>query len=94
MYLTLDAIDEFEYWENLYPFLRAAVKNGVKVFVTSRPIPDIEDAFVTDSQVEIKASRKDLQNYIESSLRESDVFNGISRVHNIVQAVVGRAGET
>jgi hypothetical protein len=89
----LDAIDEFEDRKNLYPFLHAAVNNGVKVFVTSRPIPDIEDAFVTHSQVEIRASCKDLQNYIESSLRESDVFNGISRVHNIVQAAVDHAGE-
>jgi hypothetical protein len=94
MYLILDAVDEFEDRKNLFPFLHAAVQAGLKVFVTSRSIPDIEDAFVGNGQIEIKASCKDLRKFVENSLRGSELCNSISSIHTIVEAVVDHAGET
>lgn len=91
-YLIIDALDEFGDRKTLIPILRESVKAGIKVFVTSRDIPDIRDAFRTERNVEIQASRSDLEIFVANSFEESEYYDSLSPNAAIVTTVVDQAG--
>lgn len=90
-YLIIDALDEFDDRKALIPILRELGKAGIKIFVTSRDIPDIRDAFRTERNLEIQASRSDLENFVGNSFQESDYYDSFSPNAAIVSAIVDQA---
>ena len=91
MYVVLDALDEFNDRRTLFPVLKEAVKSGVKMFATSRDLPDIRDALHNDRHVEIKANHEDLKIYVEDRLSDSD-FSGSAGTSRIVEVIVDHVG--
>jgi hypothetical protein len=91
-YIIIDAFDEFSDRKTLIPILRELAKTGIKVFVTSRDVPDIRDAFRAERNLEIQASRSDLENFVENSFQESDYYDSLGPSAAIVSAVVDQAG--
>jgi hypothetical protein len=89
-YLIIDALDEFDDRKALIPILRELGKAGIKIFVTSRDIPDIRDAFHTERNLEIQASRSDLENFVANSFQESDYYDSSPNAA-IVSAIVDQA---
>jgi hypothetical protein len=90
-YLIIDALDEFDDRKALIPILRELGKARMKVFVTSRDIPDIRDAFRTERSIEIQASRSDLENFVANSFQESDYYDSLNPNAAIVSAIVDQA---
>ena len=91
-YLVVDALDELADRKALIPILRELAKAGIKVFVTSRDIPDIRDAFRTERNIEIQASRSDLENFVANSFQETDYYDSSSPSVAIVSVIVDQAG--
>jgi hypothetical protein len=91
-YLIIDALDEFSDRKALIPILRELAKDGIKVFVTSRDTPDIRDAFSAERNLDIQASRSDLENFVASSLRECDYFDALSQNAAMISAIVDQSG--
>ena len=91
-FLIIDALDEFSDRKTLIPILRILANAGIKVLVTSRHIPDIYDAFHKERNLEIQASRSDLENFVANSLRESDYYDTFSPNAGIVSTIVDQAG--
>jgi hypothetical protein len=90
-YLIIDALDEFDDRKALIPILRELGKAGIKIFVTSRDIPDIRDAFHTERNLEIQATRSDLENFVANSFQENDYYDSVSPNAAIVSAIVDKA---
>ena len=91
-YLIVDALDELADRKVLIPILRDLAKAGIKVFVTSRDIPDIRDAFRTERNIEIQASRSDLENFVANSFKGSDYYDSSGPSVAIVSVIVDQAG--
>lgn len=89
-FLVLDALDEFDDRKNLYPVLKQLVKAGWHVMATSRALPDISDAFRNYAQIEIEATKSDLETYVAQRLTESD-FDTISGNQSILRSIVDKA---
>ncbi|RXW15995.1 hypothetical protein EST38_g9860 [Candolleomyces aberdarensis] len=89
-FLVVDALDEFDDRKNLYPVLKQLVQAGWHVMATSRSLPDIADAFRNHPQIEIKATKSDLETYVAHRLTESD-FDTISGNKSILADIVDRA---
>jgi hypothetical protein len=91
-YLVIDALDELGDRKALIPILQELSNAGIKVFVTSRDIPDIQDAFHTKKSIEIQASRSDLENFVVNSFQENDYYGSLNAQAAIVSAIVDQAG--
>lgn len=70
LYLVIDALDEAMDKNETYAKLLNAVEElqeeaNLRVFITSRSIPEITERFEPDSMLEIRASREDLQQYLD-----------------------------
>ncbi|KAJ2930181.1 hypothetical protein H1R20_g6860, partial [Candolleomyces eurysporus] len=89
-FLVVDALDEFDDRKNLYPVFKQLVQAGWHVIATSRALPDIADAFRNHPQIEIEASKSDLEIYVAHRLTESD-FDTISGNKSILDAIVDKA---
>ncbi|KAJ6474851.1 ankyrin repeat-containing domain protein, partial [Mycena sanguinolenta] len=89
--IVLDALDELEDRKLLLPLLDECVTAGCRIFATSRPLPDIADAFAASEQVELEANRDDLKLFVQSELHKSD-FRDISSTSDIVDKIVDQAG--
>ncbi|KAF5317186.1 hypothetical protein D9611_003778 [Ephemerocybe angulata] len=90
-FLILDALDEFDDRRTLFPILKQLVHGGWRVMVTSRQLPDIEDALRSYPQVEVTATKEDLELYVSRRLEESD-FESISNNLSIISSIVDKAG--
>lgn len=69
-YLVIDALDEAMDKSETYAKLLNAVEElqeeaNLRVFITSRSIPEITERFEPESMLEIRASREDLQQYLD-----------------------------
>lgn len=93
-FLIVDALDELDNRKAIFPILRDAVKAGLRVFATSRGIPDIRDAFGKDCQIEIEASQSDLEDFIDSGLQESELYDTISAASGVISTIVDHSGGT
>ncbi|CAG9980499.1 unnamed protein product [Clonostachys byssicola] len=70
LYLVIDALDEAMDNNETYAKLLNAVEElqeegNLRVFITSRSIPEIMERFEPESMLEIRASREDLQQYLD-----------------------------
>lgn len=70
LYLVIDALDEAMDKNETYAKLLNAVEElqeeaNLRVFITSRSIPEITERFEPESMLEIRASREDLQQYLD-----------------------------
>jgi hypothetical protein len=92
VYLIIDALDELDDRKAFIPILRELARIGIKVFVTSRDIPDIRDAFRTQRNIEIQASRADLESFVANSFEDNDYCDSPNANSAIVSAIVDQAG--
>lgn len=92
VYLVIDALDELHDRKIFIPILRDLAKAGIKVFVTSREIPDIQDAFHTERKIEIQASRADLENFVANSFQENDYCDSLKVDSVVISAIVDQSG--
>lgn len=90
-YIILDALDELDDRKSLLPFLsKLTQRAGCHVFVTSRHIPDVADAFDGFQQVELEADRADLKLYIEKELQAGDLAHTTTS-GDIVNAIIDQS---
>lgn len=76
IYIVIDALDEYsEDSHGWVPFIEAlkSANLGANLFVTARPLPNIEQGFADVLKVEIMAQEEDITAYISSEL-ESPVL--------------------
>lgn len=72
-YIIIDALDECTTKQNsrdtLIRELRALqVGTDVRLFFTSRPVPDVTAYFLSSATLEVKAAREDVRRYIEGQM--------------------------
>ncbi|KAG8525700.1 uncharacterized protein KY384_000460 [Bacidia gigantensis] len=91
IYLVVDALDEFEDRKTLLPILHQLARVGIRVFITSRDIPDIRNALPAATKLHIQSSRADLELYVRSRLAENDEFDSMIDDTGIVSAVIDQA---
>ncbi|VUC33388.1 unnamed protein product [Clonostachys rosea] len=70
LYLVIDALDEAMDKNETYLKVLTAIEGlqeeaNLRVLITSRPIPEITERFDPESMLEIRASREDLQEYLD-----------------------------
>jgi hypothetical protein len=92
VFLIIDALDELGDHKALIPILCNLSDAGIKVFVTSRDIPDIQDALHTERNLEIQASHFDLENFVANSFQENDFYDSLDSNAAIVSAIVDQEG--
>lgn len=71
-FLVVDGLDELVQRAKIISVLQSLSKSGVRVLVTSRPFPDIQTAFKSNPNMEIRAMDVDVREYIESRFQESE----------------------
>ncbi|KAJ7766224.1 ankyrin repeat-containing domain protein [Mycena metata] len=89
-WIVIDALDELEDRRLFLPLLGEFVKAGCHIFATSRPLPDIADAFSAFTQVELVANHNDLKLFVESELKGSDLCD-MDSGNDIVNTIVEKA---
>ncbi|KAE8443548.1 hypothetical protein EG329_001788 [Mollisiaceae sp. DMI_Dod_QoI] len=89
--LVLDALDEFDDRGHLFPILRLLLKTGLRILVTSRSIPDIDDTFRGDITVEIEVPRSDIEAFVDYKLRESALYVRLNAQPSISSAIVNHS---
>lgn len=71
-FIIIDALDECDNRRQLIePFL-SLTRTGARVLVISRSLPDLEYAFETHDQIEIRAHDADIEAYVRHKLDELD----------------------
>lgn len=75
VFFIFDALDECHpetQRKELLPLFNRMGKDGICVFLTSRPHPqDIRDAFRDAIQIELSAKDEDIETYIRGKIREN-----------------------
>ncbi|KAJ7033224.1 ankyrin repeat-containing domain protein [Mycena alexandri] len=89
-YIVIDALDELEDRKLSLPLLGEFVTIGCRIFATSRPLPDIANAFSAFKQVELVANHGDLKLFVDSELQGSDLCN-MDSDSDIVDKIVEQA---
>lgn len=84
VFILVDALDECEsangYQRRFLTELLALQKmHGVKLFVTSRQIPDISNKFKDSISLEIQASREDVKSFVASQILELNLNSWIEK---------------
>ncbi|PMD63451.1 uncharacterized protein K444DRAFT_556103, partial [Hyaloscypha bicolor E] len=75
VYIVVDALDECQCWSTfLSDIFSLQAKTGVKLFTTSRPIPDIEEMFKECLSLEILASDEDIGKYLNGHMSQLPTF--------------------
>ena len=99
-YIVIDALDECreDVRDQLVPMLQR-LSDKCRLLCTSRPLPTNERLLSGYSQLEITASNKDLENYIEGQMNSrSHIVNLITRhpkievMKMVKEAVIAKAG--
>jgi Cdc6-like AAA superfamily ATPase len=75
VFIIVDALDECQisdvYWTRfLSELFNLQTKQGINVLVTSRFIPEIIDRFKGTVSLEIRASREDVERYLEGNMEQ------------------------
>ena len=72
LFIIIDALDECQAYgcrtELLQEIFRIQAKYGANLFATSRAIPEIQNEFEKSVTLEIRASRNDVQRYIDGNI--------------------------
>ena len=87
IYLVVDALDEFRDRRLLVPVLQRLSTTGLKILITSRDIPDIQEAFRSERSLMIQASQSDLEIYIKNRLAESDLCDSTKPHADMITAI-------
>jgi hypothetical protein len=77
-FVVVDALDECSQRNRLISSLKKMKEAGIKVFCTSRPLPDLQEAFGTDLKVEIKAADSDVKSYVISRFEENEDLEALT----------------
>ena len=84
--LVLDALDECEPKSRgqlleVIEYLISSSKNGLKIFISSRPDRDIRDRFLKTPNIEIKATdnEEDIQKYVREKIVHHGNWAGMSQ---------------
>jgi hypothetical protein len=73
MYIVLDGLDECPYWPKAKRYLATLRESGIKMFVTGRDLPNIKQHLEPICRVEVKASRDDIDHFVNWRLSEESV---------------------
>lgn len=79
VYIFIDALDECQLSGGCRPrflssILSLQARTGARLFITSRPIPDIEETFKNCLSLEILASDEDIQTYLSGHMSQLPKF--------------------
>jgi hypothetical protein len=79
VYVVVDALDEYQSTDNsrddfLSALLALLHSQGINIFATSRPIPEVTNVFVDFPSVRIAATNEDVQKYLASNLARLPAF--------------------
>lgn len=92
VYFVIDALDEstIQQTKDLVCIIRSLRKAQIKLFATSRSIPEISEQFKSDKSIEIKGSPADIESYATHRLSELPrcVQNSSTLQAEIVQAII------
>jgi len=98
VFVIVDALDECQMSDNARPkFIEALLRlqsreSNVNLLATSRPVPDIVEAFNGHSRLEIVAQKDDIERYIRtqmSSLRAVSKYPDLQ--HEIISCIASVA---
>lgn len=77
-FIVIDALDENTQKHKLVPVFKQLQQAQIKVFVTSRHLPELQKAFGKGSNLEIKATASDVHKYVTSRFDEVDEFDALT----------------
>lgn len=77
-FVVIDALDENLHKNKLVLILKKLEEAKIKVFITSRRLPELQEAFGKQVSLEIKAAASDVQNYVTSRFDEIDEFDALT----------------
>ncbi|KAK3935253.1 hypothetical protein QBC46DRAFT_462179 [Diplogelasinospora grovesii] len=96
VFLIIDALDECHQSKLLTEMFNLSAKRGANVFVTSRFIPEVTEMFDRRTYLEIRASKRDIEMYLEGNMPQkfhqlqdeiktsiSDAVDGMFRLADI-----------
>lgn len=98
-FLIFDALDECDperQRKELLPLFHRLGKDGLKVFLTSRPHPkDIQNSLQNASKIKLFAHEEDIRRYIEHEIRKDNILRIIPREieETIISTLVELTGE-
>jgi hypothetical protein len=93
-FVILDALDECGNRAKIVELLLELGKMSIKVFVASRPLPDIQDALGDTATLEISAERPDLERYVKGKIEEHDDLQALVPTNlreNMATCIANRA---
>ena len=99
IFIVIDALDECpeadQTRKNFLTEVRSLLPD-IRLMVTSRHIPSIENTFREDLRLEIRASDQDIKSFIESQTVQQDNLMSLLEDHDdlrdsILTAVLGKA---
>lgn len=77
-FVVIDALDENMHKNKLVLILKKLEEVKIKVFVTSRRLPELQEAFGKQMSLEIKPAASDVQKYVTSRFDEIDEFDALT----------------
>ena len=95
VFIVVDALDECQ-WKCRTDFLKEMLnpqtETEVNIFATSRFIPEVVKAFEGKASLEIRASKEDVQKYLDENLSQLPPYVQMSKpLQNEIKAECGRA---
>jgi hypothetical protein len=78
VFVVIDGLDENLHRHKLIPILKKLEDAAVRVFVTSRRLPDLQEAFGKRLNLEIKAAASDVKKYVASRFDEIDEIDTLT----------------
>lgn len=93
-FVILDALDECSNRAKIVELLHELRKVSIKVFITSRLLPDIQDALGDTTTLEVSAKKSELEMYVRDKLEEHHVLQAIIPTNlreNMATSIANRA---
>lgn len=91
VFIVIDALDECPERDQTRKLLLVGVRSllpKVRIMVTSRDIPSIENMLKYDTRLEIRAREHDLRNFIKSQMEHRDGLADLLEDHDDVQSSI------
>ena len=77
-FVVIDGLDENPDRHKLIPILKKLEGATIRVFITSRLLPDLQEAFGERLNLEIKAAAADVQKYVTNRFDEIGDFDALT----------------
>ena len=89
VFIVIDALDEYPELEKTQKSFLAEIRGllpKVRLMVTSRNIPSIENMFKHDTRLEIRAQEQDVRKFIKSQMEQRDDLVDLLEGHDDVRS--------